>query len=159
MIWRRWLPWVLLAGIAIGALVVGTHRSPPSSSPDARVMHIAGEVRCPVCEGQSAAQSQAAASVQIRDQIGQELAAGESEQQILAGLERAYGPSILEKPQGTGVALVVWVLPVLAVLAGAGGLAFAFRRWRARLEGQSAGPSEADRRLVDDALRSRELPA
>ena len=159
MIWRRWLPWVLLAGIAISALLVGTHPSPASSSVDARVMHIAGEVRCPVCEGQSAAQSQAAASIQIRDQIRAELTAGESEQQILAGLERAYGPSILEKPQATGVALVVWVLPVLALLAGVGGLVVAFRRWRGRLEGQPSGTSEEDRRLVDDALRSREAPA
>lgn len=118
-------------------------------------MHVAAEVRCPVCEGQSAAQSQAAASVQIRDQIRQELVSGESQGQILAGLVRAYGPSILEKPEATGVGLVVWVVPVLAVIAGLAGLTVAFRRWRRSIRGPSAGPSDADRRLVDNALRSR----
>lgn len=154
----RWMPWALLAAVAISALAIGTHHASGPGTLDARVAHIAGEVRCPVCEGQSAAQSQAAASVQIRDQIRQELTAGESESQILSGLVRAYGPSILEKPQANGVGLVVWVVPVLAVLAGIGGLAIAFQRWRARLAVTPDGPSEADRRLVDDALRSGEAP-
>jgi cytochrome c-type biogenesis protein CcmH len=151
--WRRWLPWLVLVAVAIAALVVGTHRSSPPASLDARVMHIATEVRCPVCEGQSAAQSQAAASIQIRNQIRQELTAGESEGQILAGLVGSYGPSILEKPQATGVGVVVWVVPVLAVLGGIGGLALAFRRWRLRMAAAPSGPTEADRQLVDEALR------
>lgn len=153
--WRRWLPWLLLTAIAVGALVIGTHRSTAPANLDARVMHIAGEVRCPVCEGQSAAQSQAAASIQIRDQIRQELVSGESEGQILAGLVQSYGPSILEKPEASGVGLVVWVVPVIALIAGLGGLALAFRRWRARVEAPSVGPSDADRRMVEDALRSQ----
>ena len=153
--WRRWSRWLVLLAIAAAALVVGTNSSSPPAGLDARVMHIAAEVRCPVCEGQSAAQSQAAASVQIRDQIRQQLVSGESEGQILAGLVRAYGPSILEKPQARGVGLVVWVVPVLALIAGLTGLTVAFRRWRTRLRGSPTGPSDADRRLVDNALRSR----
>lgn len=150
--WRRWLPWALLLAVAIAALAVGTHGSSAPASLDGRVMHIASEVRCPVCEGQSAAQSQSAASLQIRDQIRQELSGGESEGQILAGLVRAYGPSVLEKPQATGVGLLVWVLPVLALLAGAGGLVIAFRRWRSGMARPSSGLSDDDRRLVDEAL-------
>jgi cytochrome c-type biogenesis protein CcmH len=107
-----------------------------------------------VCEGQSAAQSQAAASIQIRDQIREQLEAGGNESQILAGLVRAYGPSILEKPQASGVSLVVWVLPVLAVVAALAGLTFAFRRWRLRTVAPSEPPDEDDRRLVDGVLRS-----
>lgn len=154
--WRRWLPWALLVAVAIAALAIGTHRSSTPASLDSRVTHIASEVRCPVCEGQSAAQSGSAASIQIRDQIRQELSAGESEGQILAGLVRAYGPSILEKPQATGVGLVVWVLPVLALLGGAGGLVIAFRRWRRGMAPPSSGPSDDDRRLVEEALRSEQ---
>lgn len=147
---RRWVPWLLLVGLALGMLIVGTHRSSHPSL-DARVQHVAGEVRCPVCEGQSAAQSNAPASVQIRDQVRRDLVAGQSDSQILASLVAAYGPGILEKPQASGVGLVVWVLPVVGVVLAGTGLALAFARWRRRLP--TAAPSDRDRALVDQALR------
>jgi cytochrome c-type biogenesis protein CcmH len=136
--------------VAVVVLVVGTQRNSHPSLQD-KTMHIAGLVRCPVCEGQSAAQSQAPASVQIRDQIRQELSAGESQGQILSGLVAAYGPGILEKPEARGVNLVLWVLPVLAVVPALAGLALAFARWRPRRGG--AGVTADDRVLVDQALR------
>ena len=149
---RRWVPWFLLVAVAVAVLVIGTHHS-SSSRPtlDARVQHIAGEVRCPVCEGQTAAQSSAPASVQIRDQIQRDIQAGQTDDQILGSLVAAYGPGILEKPQASGVALVVWVVPVVGVVLAATGLGFAFARWRRRLP--VTPPSDRDRVLVDEALR------
>ena len=154
----RWLPWLGLVLVAVVVLVVGTQRHGHPSL-QAQTMHIAGMVRCPVCEGQSAAESQAPASVQIRDQIRQELSAGQSQSQILSGLVAAYGPGILEKPEARGVGLLLWVLPVLAVVAAIAGLALAFARWRPR---RPAAVTPADRMLVDQALRDEtggEAPA
>jgi cytochrome c-type biogenesis protein CcmH/NrfF len=148
-IWR-WLPWIGLVLIAVAVVVIGTHRNSHRSL-QAETMHIAGMVRCPVCEGQSVAQSQGPASVQIRNQIQQELVAGQHQPQILSGLVAAYGPGILEKPQARGVGLVVWVVPVVAVVAAVAGLALAFARWRPR---PVAKLSDADRMLVDQALQA-----
>jgi cytochrome c-type biogenesis protein CcmH len=145
---------VALVLVAGAVLVVGTHRSSHPSRQQ-EMMHIAGLVRCPVCEGQSAAESQAAASVQIRDQIQQELSAGESQSQVLAGLVASYGPGILEKPEARGLGLVLWVLPVLAVVAAVAGLALAFARWRPR---GTAAVTPADRALVDQALDRKAGP-
>ena len=139
--------------IAAVALAIGAGRSGGNPSLDARVMHIASEVRCPVCEGQSAAQSQAAASIQIRDRIRQELSGGESEKQILAGLVGSYGVGILERPEARGVGVLVWVLPVIAFVLAAVGLGLAFRRWGSASRSPEA-PDESDRLLVDQALRS-----
>ncbi len=146
----RWAPWVILGVIAVAALVVGTHRSSGRPTVAAETTHIASLVRCPVCEGQSAAQSSAPASVQIRAQIQRELVAGEHQGQILAGLVSAYGPGILEQPEASGIDLVVWVIPVIAVVAAVVGLAVAFARWRPRRT--PVAVSEADRALVDAAL-------
>jgi cytochrome c-type biogenesis protein CcmH len=145
----RWLPWLGLVAIAVVVLVVGSSRTSHPTI-DQRTMHIAGEVRCPVCEGQSAAQSDVPASVQIRQQIHQELASGESSGQILSGLVAAYGPGILEKPQASGVGLVVWVVPVIATVAAVAGLALAFARWRPR---RVVAVSEADEALVERELQ------
>ena len=51
----------------------------------------------------------------------------------LAGLAHvgiAVGDSILLTPPRDGVAGLVWVLPVLALVTAAGALTVAFRRWR-----------------------------
>jgi cytochrome c-type biogenesis protein CcmH len=138
-----------LVAILVAVLVIGTHRN-NHASVQAKTMHIAGLVRCPVCEGQSAAESDAPASVQIRNQIQQEVTAGENQGQILAGLVAAYGPGILEKPEARGVGLVVWVVPVVAVVAAIAGLALAFRRWRPR---RATEVSPVDRALVNEALQ------
>jgi cytochrome c-type biogenesis protein CcmH len=147
--WVRWIPWVLLGAVAVGILVVGTHRDRGHPTVAAETLHIAAMVRCPVCEGQSAAQSDAPASVQIRAQIQRELQAGEHQGQILAGLVAAYGPGILEQPEARGVDLIVWVVPVIAVVLAIAGLALAFARWRAR---PSLTVSDDDRALVEAAL-------
>jgi len=145
----RWIPWVVLGVVAVAVLAVGTHRSSHPTL-QAETLHIAGMVRCPVCQGESAAQSSAPASVQIRNQIGQELSAGEHQSQILSGIVAAYGPGILEKPEASGVSLLVWVIPVIAVVIAVAGLSVAFARWRPR---QAATVSDDDRALVDRALR------
>lgn len=127
----RWAPWVLLVAVATAFLVVGTHRTSHPSL-DSQVIHIAGEVRCPVCNGETAAQSNATASIDIRNQIRADLVAGEKPDQILAGFVQAYGSWILEKPQANGVGLIVWVAPVVAFVLAAVALVAAFWRWRSR---------------------------
>lgn len=125
---RRWGPWALLVAVAVAALSVGVgHGSTPSL--DARVQSVASQVRCPVCNGETVAQSQAAPSVAIRTQIRREIRAGESQTQILSRLVHDYGPGILEKPQATGISLFVWVFPVVAVVLAGGGLILILRRW------------------------------
>jgi cytochrome c-type biogenesis protein CcmH len=143
---------VALVIVALVVLVVGTHRSGHPTL-DQETTHVASLVRCPVCEGQSAAQSDAPASAQIRTQIHDELAAGEQQGQILAGLVSAYGPGILEKPEAQGIGLVVWVVPVVAVVLALAGLALAFARWRPQSRPAGSVVSDADRALVAHALR------
>ena len=42
--------------------------------------------------------------------------AGQSDAQILATIERAYGPSVLLSPSISGLGLVLWAGPVVVVL-------------------------------------------
>ncbi|HET9070387.1 MAG TPA: cytochrome c-type biogenesis protein [Acidimicrobiales bacterium] len=153
----RWVPWVAVVVVAVVALVLGSHRPPAHPTLQQRTEALASQVRCPVCVGETVAESSAAPAIAIRHEIRRDLAAGEKPPAVLASIEAAYGPSILEKPQTTGIGLLLWVLPVLAALAGLVGLGAAFVWWHRRQGGPPA--TEADHLLVAGMLGSLDHPA
>ena len=148
---NRWT-WLLMAVVLGVALFVGVTEDRAPRTESDRVNAIAAEVRCPTCESLSAAESDAAAAQAVRDEIRTRLRDGQDEPQILAFLASRYGDDILLRPEAGGVAGLVWVLPVAAVLLALGGLAWTLRR--SRRQPAVAEPSSADRDLVADALRS-----
>jgi cytochrome c-type biogenesis protein CcmH len=126
---KRWAPWALLLVVVVVALVVGTSdRS--AMSDDERAEHIAESVRCPTCRGQSVASSDAPAAANVRNDIARRVADGESDDEIRSALADRFGTSILLNPPKSGVAGLVWVLPVVGLVLAIAGLTFAFRRWR-----------------------------
>ncbi|MGC8511618.1 MAG: cytochrome c-type biogenesis protein CcmH [Acidimicrobiales bacterium] len=141
--WLTWLPWLAIALAAGGLVGFGLRGSSTNNSIDARVAHIASLVRCPVCNGETVAQSQATPAVEIESQIRSELQAGESQGQILSGLVGEYGQSILEKPPASGAGLWVWMLPLAAGLVAVAVLVAVLVRWRrrGRLEGDFPPPA------------------
>jgi cytochrome c-type biogenesis protein CcmH len=117
------------AGVALAAGVFGGGGAHPVSLYQ-RTMAVAGEYRCPVCAGESVAASDAPEAVEIKGLVQQWLADGRSQAQIRSYLVRDYGTSILERPPTSGVSVLVWALPGVAVAAGLIGLGFGFARWR-----------------------------
>ncbi len=148
---RSWLPYLVLAPVLVVALVVGAGRGDGPVSAQERVDRIAEEVRCPTCESQSVADSRAPASEAIRQEIRRRVDAGESDGAIRLFLVGRYGKDILLEPESTGVAALVWALPVVAVVCALAGLAYAF--WR-RGRRRGARVSAEDRALVDEARRA-----
>ena len=141
--------WAVMAVVLAVALGVGARgRSGPPTDAQ-RVNRIADQVRCPTCRGLSAADSDAPAARAMREEVRRRVEAGETDEAILGYIVSRYDASILLNPEGDGVAGLVWVLPVAGLVAAAGGLILAFRRWRAR---SGATVSAADRALVDEAL-------
>ena len=94
---------VLACVVAVSAAGLLSEGSKPQSLPKQqslyqRTMAIAGEYRCPVCAGESAATSDTPAAADIRDLIRKWLEEGQSPAQIRSYLIADYGESILEKP-------------------------------------------------------------
>jgi len=141
--------WALMALVLTGALAVGNGRSGRQSDGQ-RAHDIATEIRCPTCRGLSAADSDAPAAQAIRDDILRRVQAGQSPSEIRGYLESRYGAEILLKPERRGVASLVWILPVVVLVAALAGMVLAFRRWRSR---PHPPVSAADQELVDEALR------
>jgi cytochrome c-type biogenesis protein CcmH len=146
-----------MAVVVAGVLVVGLR---PVGSPtlDQRVTSLASQVRCPVCDGETAAESDTPPSVEIRALIRQWMQSGESNAQIKANLVDDYGTGILEAPPARGIDLIVWVLPVAVFVIAVAGLALAFRGWRAR-QRTGGRPSDDDRDRVQRALANDPGPS
>jgi cytochrome c-type biogenesis protein CcmH len=148
---RTWGPWALLGVLLALALVVVVVRSQPSGSPSARAHRLAHELRCPTCESEAVANSQAPAAVAIRADIRRRIAAGESDSEIRAAVVQSYTQYVLLLPDGHGIGLVVWVAPLVVLFVGAAGLALALRRWsRQPRLAASAADEELVARARDD---------
>ena len=150
---RRWLATVALAAVVVVALVVaGAGRAHPPRSPAARTEAIAGDLRCPVCQGLSIADSHSPTAESIKEDIRRRVDAGESNAAIKAHYVDSYGEWILLRPNAYGVGALVWALPVGALLLAGGGLALAFRRWRRQ---PAMAATDEDRALVEAALANQ----
>ncbi|MGI8810750.1 MAG: cytochrome c-type biogenesis protein [Acidimicrobiales bacterium] len=148
----RRLTWALLGLVLVVALAVGSRGESGPPTEDQRVGRITSVVRCPTCRGLSAAQSDAPSAESIRDEVRRRVQAGETDAQVKGYLVSRYGEDILLRPKAEGVGLLVWALPLAGVTAAVGGLVVVLGRRRVR-----PGPrvSDADKALVDEALRSR----
>jgi len=104
---------------------------PPDFSP--RVFEIARQLRCPVCQGESAAESNAGIAVEMRRIIAEQLAQGKSEAEIRAFFVERYGDWILYEPPARGLTLWVWLSPLL----GLGLLGFGLWRYLVRVGAQA----------------------
>ena len=120
-----------------------------------RAFAIAKELRCPVCTAESVADSNAEIAGEMRRLIQQQLDAGKTREQILSYFRQRYGDWIMLDPPKTGLHLLVWILPLVAALAGVVTLGLLFRRWRIAAERTpAAAPDELER--VRSALRAQE---
>lgn len=144
------LAWAALAVVVIVALALGSGLGAGSPRPSAarRIAQLDSVIGCPSCTDLSVAESSAGTAVAIRQFVATQVHAGASDRAIEAAVEAGYGASIVLSPPTSGPDVLVWVLPLVAVLLGFGGLAVMFARRR----GPGTEVSEADRALVDEAL-------
>ncbi len=145
----RW-PWLLLVALLVGGLVVAAvGDSGPQSSAE-RARGLAEGIKCPTCQGQSIADSNATAARSIRTEIARRIEAGQTDDEIRDYVVGRYPDSLLTPPK-TGVAGLVWFLPVALFVGALGGLVAVFRSWRTPPDHEV---SAADRDLVEEARRA-----
>ncbi len=89
---------------------------------------VSSRMRCPVCQGLSVADSPTDSAVAMKGETRRMLAAGYTPEQVLSYFERSYGEFIRLAPKPEGLNLLIWIAPLVALLAGAGLIAAYFRR-------------------------------
>jgi cytochrome c-type biogenesis protein CcmH len=135
----------------VGVLAWAAWPDSDNATPGDRARDLATELRCPDCEGLSVSDSSTSSARAIRTDLRRRFAAGETEERVRAAYVERYGESILLKPEGGGLGILVWGLPAVVLVLGAGGLGLAFARWRREPQLHATAADEA---LVDELRRS-----
>jgi cytochrome c-type biogenesis protein CcmH len=99
---------------------------------------IARQMYCPVCENEPLDVCRTAACQQWRAQIAQMLSESQTERQIKQYFVDRYGLRVLAQPPAAGNSLLLWALPIVALLVGGSYVVLLMRRMRAR--GAAAAP-------------------
>jgi cytochrome c-type biogenesis protein CcmH len=113
--------------LAFGSAALAGEAAPAAENPalEARVNALASELRCLVCQNQTIADSNASLAVDLKNQIREKLSDGESESQIIDFMVARYGDFVLYRPPLKATTVLLWLGPLLLVLAG---LAVLYRR-------------------------------
>jgi cytochrome c-type biogenesis protein CcmH len=122
-----------------------------------------GQLMCPICEGETLAQSDSAPAQQIKAYIQRRIDQGATRSQIKHELVVMWGQRILAAPPRHGFDLLAWLLPIVGVLGAAAVLGVLAWRWtrerepepapqRWSLNGHPLGPDE-ERRLDEELAR------
>ncbi len=107
--------------LAVAALPVNAGEA-PSTAPDPilekRVMAIAEELRCLVCQNQTIADSDAALAVDLRQQVREKLAQGMSNREVTDFMVERYGDFVLYRPPVKTTTWLLWFGPFLLLTGG-----------------------------------------
>ena len=129
---RDWLLVPLLM-LALSRPAWAGEAAPAAADPvlEDRVMALATELRCLVCQNQTLADSHAPLAVDLRNQIREKMQQGESETDIVNYMVARYGDFVLYRPPFKATTVLLWAGPILLMIAGLATLFFRLARRRA----------------------------
>jgi cytochrome c-type biogenesis protein CcmH len=148
---------VLLVVLAMAALPAA---AAAKACPQTTLGDIEDEVMCPVCGTPLGLASESPQAQHERAYIERLIAQCKSKDEVKRALVAEFGDSVLALPGDEGDTsvsdVIVYVVPALGILLAAGGIAFAWIRWRRPRRGggdRSTVPTADGARLEDDMER------
>ena len=134
-----WLTILAAMVLTLVSINVGyAQDTPPNAPSDDEVNAIAKQLYCPVCENIPLDVCPTQACAQWRDLIREKLSQGWSENQIKTYFVDQYGDRVLATPPARGLNWLVYIIPPIAILAGAFILFRAFQTWKKPESGRAA---------------------
>lgn len=143
----------LLFGLILAGSVLAREAPPavPDPALEKRVMALAEELRCLVCQNQTIADSHAELAIDLKNQIREKLKAGMSEEQILQFMVARYGDFVLYRPPLKATTLMLWFGPLILLAIGLAVLFYRLARRRKTAEVElTDGERARAARLLED---------
>ena len=144
---------VLMLSLLVINVARAADSAPAADDPqlDKRVMELAENLRCLVCQNQTIADSPAELATDLKKQIREKMKQGMSDRDIIDYMVARYGDFVLYRPPLKGTTMLLWFGPLLFLAAG---LAALFYRVTRRRKDAAAKLSDADRARAAALLKS-----
>lgn len=98
---------------------------------EARMVKLAEDLRCLVCQNESLAGSHAELAEDLRREIRDQMRQGKSDKEVVTYLTDRYGDFVLYRPPFRSYTLLLWLGPVIFLTIGGVAWYFTLRRRRA----------------------------
>jgi len=133
---KHFLLALLLAGsLPVVAAETGAAKEAQPNADDPvieqRLVNLAEDLRCLVCQNESLAGSHAELAEDLRREIREQMKAGKDDQEVIAYLTERYGDFVLYRPPFKPITWLLWLGPVLFLGIGGGAWYMTLRRRRA----------------------------
>lgn len=116
---------------------------------DRQTRSVAAQLRCVVCQGLSVDDSPSQLAQEMRALVREQLEAGMTPAEVKQFFVEKYGEWVLLEPRASGFNLVVYVLPVLMLIAG-GAFVYVTARRMVRPAGAGASDDAAEAAARDE---------
>jgi cytochrome c-type biogenesis protein CcmH len=145
------LCWALGPGGVAAQVPADSKAAPLSADPalEARVLKIAEELRCLVCQNESLAGSRSDLAMDLRREIRALIKQGKTDQEIRDFLVSRYGDFVLYRPPVKPTTWLLWGGPFVLLAAGLAGLIVFLRKRKPAEEALSP----EDQRRADTLLK------
>lgn len=113
--------YLTIAALLLCTIVWASARYPfEHPAQQAQFQALLHDLRCPVCQNQDLAESNAALAADLRGEVYRLVLAQHSDQEIIHHLTARYGDFIVFKPPVKLLTTVLWLGPVLLLFIGLG---------------------------------------
>ena len=124
----KWLCMLLLACLTLGAQAREAQPLAADEAVEQRLIAIAEELRCLVCQNESLAGSRAELAEDLRREIRGLIRQGKTDQQVMDFLVSRYGDFVRYRPPLKPSTWLLWLGPFVFLALGLGALASYLRR-------------------------------
>jgi cytochrome c-type biogenesis protein CcmH len=126
---------VMLAVVIPVCSVVAKEARPMADDPviEARMMALASNMRCLVCQNQTLADSHSDFAADLRKEMREMMKQGKSDQEIVDFMVARFGDFILFNPPMKSTTIMLWFGPFILLVFGAGILFVTLQRRRRRI--------------------------
>ncbi|MEN0614830.1 cytochrome c-type biogenesis protein [Klebsiella indica] len=125
---KRWVMGLFMLLLTHSALAVIDTWQFKDEAQEQAFREITSQLRCPKCQNNSIADSNAMIAADMRLKVYQLMQQGQSKKQIIDYMVARYGSFVSYEPPVTPGTLLLWLLPGIFVIAGCGMVVVRARR-------------------------------